>query len=110
MLFRSRRLGYRVQVVSSGETAVTHLKKRHYDLLIVDMVMDGIDGVEAYKRILEFEPNQKAIILSGYAMSNRVQTAIKLGAGSFVTKPISQKVLANAVRKELDKKHGRRRN
>lgn len=105
-----RRLGYRVQVVSSGETAVTHLKKRHYDLLIVDMVMDGIDGVEAYKRILEFEPKQKAIILSGYAMSNRVQTAIKLGAGSFVTKPISQKVLANAVRKELDKKHGRRRN
>lgn len=104
-----RRFGYRVQAVSSGEKAVSHLRKRRYDLLIMDMVMNGIDGVEAYRQILELEPDQKAIVLSGYAMSNRVQAAIKLGAGAFVTKPVTQQVLVNAVRKELDK-GGKKRN
>ncbi len=60
--------------------------------------------VEAYRRILEAHPDQKAIILSGYAMSNRVEKALKLGAGMFVSKPITQKILAEAVRRELDKK------
>ncbi|MCZ6819718.1 MAG: response regulator [Calditrichaeota bacterium] len=98
------RLGYKVHVLSSGERAVKHVKTRPYDLLIMDMVMDGIDGVEAYRRILEAHPDQKAIILSGYAMSNRVEKALKLGAGMFVSKPITQKILAEAVRRELDKK------
>ena len=99
-----KRLGYKVNVVSSGERAVTHLKKKLYDLLVMDMVMDGIDGAEAYRQILDAKPGQKAIILSGYAMSNRVEEALRLGAGSFVAKPITQKVLANAVRRELDRK------
>ena len=52
------------------------------DLLVLDMIMDpGIDGLEAYKRILELHPEQKAIIASGYSETPRVKEAIKLGAG-----------------------------
>ncbi len=105
-----KRLGYQVHVVPSGEKAVRHIKTRPYDLLVMDMVMSGIDGVEAYRRILEHRPNQKAIILSGYAKSNRVAQAFKLGAGSFVSKPVTQQTLAEAVRRELDKKSKKRRN
>ncbi len=103
-----KRLGYKVQVLSSGARAVNHVKTNAYDLLVMDMVMDGMDGVEAYRRILELYPRQKAIILSGYAMSNRVTQAMKLGAGSFVTKPVTQKALAEAVRRELDRKTKKR--
>lgn len=99
-----RRLGYHVHVLSSGETAVKHMQNKDYDLLVMDMVMGGIDGAETYRRILQFQPNQKAIILSGYAMTNRVQAALRLGAGTFVSKPVSQSSLAEAVRKELDRK------
>ncbi|MFQ5864232.1 MAG: response regulator [bacterium] len=98
-----KRLGYRIHTATSGEEAVDYVKKEPQDLLILDMVMDGIDGTETYRRILEFRPHQKAIVLSGYAMSKRVEKALHLGAGNFVPKPISLRALATAVRKELDK-------
>jgi len=97
------RLGYQAESVGSGEAAIRHVKKHPQDLLIIDMVMDGIDGTETYRRILDFAPQQRAIILSGYAMSQRVEEALRLGAGSFVTKPITLQSLARAVRNELDR-------
>ncbi|MFQ5639975.1 MAG: PAS domain S-box protein [bacterium] len=97
-----RRLGYRIHTAKSGEEAIDYVRKVSQDLLILDMVMDGIDGTETYRRILEFQPQQKAIVLSGYAMSKRVEKALKLGVGGFVSKPISLNALATVVRKELD--------
>ncbi|MFQ5822964.1 MAG: PAS domain S-box protein [bacterium] len=103
-----KRLGYKVHTVSSGEQAVKYVKMYPQDLLLLDMVMDGIDGAETYRQILENQPEQKAILFSGYAMSPRVQDALRLGAGSFISKPLTLKTLATAVRKELDKKWKKR--
>lgn len=100
-----KRLGYRVHQVSSGEEAVNYVRRNPQDLLILDMVMEGIDGVETYRQILEFKSDQKAIMLSGYAISERVEEALSLGAGSFVAKPITPSVLANAIREELDRRN-----
>ncbi len=98
------RLGYQVRTVSSGEIAISCVKKNPQDLLVLDMVMGGMDGTDTYKQILEFQPTQKAIILSGYAISERVKEALRLGAGSYVSKPITLDSLAAAVRNELDRK------
>lgn len=98
-----KRLGYNVHSVPSGEEAVKYVKSAAQDLLVLDMVMDGIDGAETYRQILEFNSKQKAIILSGYAMSQRVEEVLRLGAGTFVSKPVSPKMLANTIRKELDR-------
>jgi DNA-binding NarL/FixJ family response regulator len=67
------------------------------------MIMDGIDGTETYRKMLESYPAQKAIVLSGYAMSERVEEALRLGAGAFVTKPTNLNTLANTVRQVLDR-------
>ena len=64
----------------------------------------GIDGLETYRRILEIQPGQKAIIVSGFAKTDRVETAQELGAGEYVKKPYVIEKLGMAVRKELDKK------
>ncbi len=99
------KLGYHAGAVESGERALEFLNETPQDLLILDMVMEpGIDGTETYRRILEINPTQKAIIVSGYAESDRVEIALEMGAGAFVRKPLSLKVLAVAVRKELDRK------
>jgi len=98
-----KRLGYKIHAVSSGEQAVDYVKEYEPDLLVLDMGLDGIDGTETYRQILEFRPNQRAIILSGYAMSQRVEEALRLGAGAFITKPIALNALAVSVRKELNK-------
>ncbi|MEZ5357757.1 MAG: PAS domain S-box protein [Candidatus Zixiibacteriota bacterium] len=99
-----KRLGYTVYAVTGGEQAVEFLQETPCDLVVLDMVMpSGIDGTETYRRILEIYPNQKAVILSGFSESDRVQEAQKLGAGEFVKKPVTRSILATAVRNELDR-------
>jgi CheY-like chemotaxis protein len=99
-----KKLGYSVTSVSSGEEAVYYLKKNSADLLLLDMIMDpGIDGLETYKRILEFHPDQKALIVSGFSETNRVKEAQRLGAGAYVKKPFLLEKIGLAVRGELDK-------
>lgn len=98
-----QRLGYRVDVVPSGEKAVCCIKKQPVDLLILDMVMpEGIDGLETYRQVLEVRPGQRAIIMSGFAESERVWEAQSLGAGTYLRKPLKLEKLARAVREELD--------
>lgn len=98
------KLGYEVTVVKSGEAALAALKESEYELMVLDMIMpDGIDGTETYRRALKMRPDQKAIIVSGYAETDRVQEALALGAGDYVRKPLSLKSISKAVRRELDK-------
>jgi CheY-like chemotaxis protein len=95
-------LNYRVAVAASGESAVEYLKTNNVDLIILDMITDpGIDGLETYRRILEKQPRQKAIIVSGFARTERVNKAQKLGAGEYMVKPYVIAKLGMAVRKEL---------
>lgn len=99
-----KKLGYQVEIARSGIEAVGKTKDNKFDLIVLDMIMPpGIDGAETYRRILEFHPKQKAIIVSGYSESERVLLAQKLGAGEFVRKPISFNIIARAVRTELDR-------
>ena len=95
-------LGYSVTVISSGEGAVDYLKDNPADLLILDMIMDpGIDGLETYKRIIEFHPGQKAIIASGFSETDRVKEAQRLGAGKYIKKPYTLEKIGMAVKNEL---------
>ncbi|HOI75485.1 MAG TPA: PAS domain S-box protein [Syntrophales bacterium] len=97
-------LDYRVAAVASGEEAVEYLRANQADLIILDMIMDpGIDGLETYRRILEIQPRQKAIIVSGFARTERVNQAQDLGAGEYVRKPYVIEKLGMAVRRELDR-------
>lgn len=99
------RLGYKVDVAASGEDAVAYLKSNHADLIVLDMIMDpGIDGMETYRQILEINPRQKAIIVSGFSETERVKKAQEMGAGDFVPKPYVLGKIGSAVRKELNKK------
>jgi PAS domain S-box-containing protein len=98
------RLGYRVHKVSSGEEAMEYLKTHQADIMVLDMIMDpGFDGLETYRRILEINPKQKAIIVSGFSETERVNEAQKLGAGAYVKKPYMIEKIGVAVRDELGK-------
>jgi PAS domain S-box-containing protein len=98
------KLGYSAVSVSSGEDAIEYLKKHEVDLLILDMIMDpGINGRETYERILENNPNQKAIIASGFAETNDVKKAQQLGAGKYIRKPFTLENLGIVVKEELGK-------
>jgi two-component system cell cycle sensor histidine kinase/response regulator CckA len=97
-------LGYVAKSAESGEQAVELLKREQADLLILDMIMEpGIDGLETFHRVKKLHPHQKAIITSGYAETDRVQVAQRLGAGSYLKKPYTVHNLAVAIKSELNR-------
>lgn len=97
-------LGYRVDAVSSGEDAVEYFRTNKPDLILLDMIMEpGIDGLETYKRILEINPKQKAIIVSGFSETDLVREALELGAGAYIKKPYLIEKIGIAIREELKK-------
>lgn len=99
-----KKLGYHVSCAESGEQALEILLNASYDILVLDMVMpDGIDGTETYRRALEMNPDQKAIIVSGFAESERVREAKQLGVRAFVKKPLTKIIIGRAIRNELDR-------
>jgi PAS domain S-box-containing protein len=98
------KLNYRVVVAASGEEAVEYLRDHQADMVVLDMIMDpGIDGLDTYRNILEINPLQKAVIVSGFSETERVTEAQRLGAGAYVRKPYVQERLGLGVRKELDR-------
>jgi CheY-like chemotaxis protein len=97
-------LGYKVEAVSCGEDAVEYARHHSLDLIILDMIMvPGISGLETYERIIEFKPDQRAILASGYSKSDDVKKTLSLGAGTYLRKPYSIEQLARAVKLELTK-------
>jgi len=98
-------LGYRVDAVPGGEEAIEYLKNKKADLIVLDMVMDpGISGMETYQKILEMNPGQKAVMVSGFSENDQVTKAREMGAGAFVRKPYILEKIGLAVRQELDQK------
>ena len=82
------KLNYAGSSVSNGEEAVQYIKSKSPDLVVLDMIMDaGIDGFDTYKKIIELRPEQKAIIVSGFAETDRVKKTQGLGAGEYIKKP-----------------------
>jgi PAS domain S-box-containing protein len=98
------RLGYEVRAVASGEEAVEYLRGKKADILVLDMIMaPGMDGLETYQRVLEINPGQKAILVSGFSETDRVRQAQQLGAGAYVKKPYILEKIGVAIRDELSK-------
>ena len=98
------KLGYSAEAVSSGAEAVEYLKKNSVDLIVLDMIMPkGMSGRETYKEIIKIHPDQKAIIASGFAETEDVKAAQKLGVGKYIKKPYTMKKIGIVVKEELEK-------
>jgi signal transduction histidine kinase/ActR/RegA family two-component response regulator len=104
-----RTSGYKVLTAHNGQAAIELLDSAAraqgpaIDLVLLDMIMaDDFDGLDTYKKMLEFNPRQKAIMVSGFAATDRIKEALKLGAGQYIQKPYDFDNLGRAVRRELD--------
>ncbi len=96
-------LGYEVDAVDSGEQALEWLDENTADLVVIDMIMGpGISGEETFSRIRRRNPDQKAILISGFSESDAVKKALAGGARGFLKKPYNLARLGQAVRDALD--------
>ncbi|MFN8007924.1 MAG: response regulator transcription factor [Terriglobia bacterium] len=92
--------GYEVITASSGEEALDQLKKQLTDLIILDLVMPGLGGLEVCRRIREFS-QVPIIVLSAKGSENDKVAALDLGADDYITKPFSMDELLARVRAVL---------
>ena len=83
---------------SSGIEAVQHVKQLLPDVVIMDLVMPEIDGVETTRRVKAISPSTQVIVLTSFADDDKVFPAIKAGAISYLLKDVSPLELARAVR------------
>ncbi|MBW1698096.1 MAG: response regulator [Deltaproteobacteria bacterium] len=98
------RLDYNATAVSGGDEAIEYIKKHQVDLIVLDMIMEpGMSGLETYREITKMRPHQKAIITSGFAETEDVKKAQKLGAGKYVKKPYTLEKIGLAIKEELEK-------
>ncbi len=98
-----KKLGYSVCSVPCGEEAVEYLRYKRADMVILDMIMDpGIDGLETYKRISEIKPDQKFVIVSGYAETERLKEIQRLGCRFCIKKPYSIAEIGETIKKGLN--------
>lgn len=93
------REGYDVVTVAGAREATTWYRahSREVDLVIIDMVMPGIDGLECFKALREIDPNVRAILSTGYGLDGHAQDALDAGMVGYVQKPYHTQDLITAV-------------
>ena len=79
--------GYAVSTAENGEIALELLDRSIYDLIITDLVMDKIDGIQVLKKAKELNPDTMVIILTGYGDMTSAIDALRLDADDYMLKP-----------------------
>jgi DNA-binding NtrC family response regulator len=95
-------LGYHVDTAHDGFAALELVKKRAYDVALLDLRMPGMDGLELYRRIREVSAGTVAIVVTAYAASGTAQSARAAGAWQIVPKPVDTGGLLKLVAQALD--------
>jgi len=94
--------GYAAEAVESGEAALTALESRRYDLLLLDVWLPGMDGLEVLARVRTLDPEVPVVVISGHGSIETAVKAVRMGAQDFVEKPLALEktllVVKNALR------------
>lgn len=95
---------FRVRTASDGQSALSALRQQRADLLISDIRMPGMNGIELARVAREFIPDLAVIFVTGYADLNSAKDAIQQGAYDYIMKPFDLEEIRSAVRKALKRR------
>ena len=98
------RMGHSVVCVDSGEAAIEELKKRNFDVVVLDIKMPGIGGLKTLKRAKKIDPEIEIIMLTGQATIDSAVESMKMGAYDYITKPCRLNELDILLKKAYEKK------
>ena len=89
---------YKVSTASNGVEAIDKVRRDRPDLVLLDMVMPGPDGLETLKRIREARPTTKVVMLSCVRDTRKVAMAMRLGAHDYLSKPVQKEEMDDVLR------------
>ena len=94
-----------IELSSDGEEGLELFKKNQYDVVLLDIKMPGMDGIEVLETIMAETPDIPVIMISGHGNIDTAVEAIKKGAYDFIEKPLDLNRLLITIRNALDKSH-----
>ena len=95
--------GYRVQAAASGEEALQILSKTPFEIIITDLFLPGVSGIDILKKVKTDSPYTNVILITGHASAESAVEAMKEGAFDYITKPFNFEKLKLIVAKALEK-------
>ena len=95
---------YNVDTSLSGEDALEKVRQHNFDVIILDVLMPGIDGIEALREIKKAKPFIEVIMLTGHASVEAGVEGMRLGAYDYVMKPCEAEELISKINKAYERK------
>jgi len=95
--------GLKVTGATRGAEAVDLVDKQQFDIIVLDLAMPGMDGLETLQKIKEKDPNAEIVMLSGHGSLKSGIEAIKLGAEDFLEKPVDLRELIEKIAEAREK-------
>lgn len=94
---------YDVSIATNGEECLKFLKENPVDLVMLDIKMPKISGLDILNKIKSSRPGIKVIMVTGYRSVDTASEAIKIGADDYIVKPFASKDILETVKKILSK-------
>ena len=94
--------GHKITTVKDGYQAIDEVKKGKFDIIFLDIVMPGINGLETYKKIKEINPEVHTIMMTGYSVVELVEQALLEGVHDCLHKPFDITEIIKNVEKVLE--------
>lgn len=104
-----QKVGYQVAEAANGQEALELLVKQPFDVVLTDIRMPGIDGVELLRKIKEASPDAIVILMTGYASLSSAVEALRLGAHDYLIKPSTSQDIRQSVARGVERAHNLRR-
>jgi signal transduction histidine kinase len=98
-----RRAGYRVETYADGPSGLEGIRQHHPSVLIVDLKMPGMSGMEVIERLEEIDPNVVVVVITGFATVGTAVEAMKAGAYDFIPKPFTAEELRAIVGRAVER-------
>ncbi len=96
--------GYTVVNSSNGEEALEKNSPQSYELILLDLLMPGMDGIEVLKRLKKIDPHSIIVIITAYASVESAISAMKIGAFDYIQKPFKHDELLLTVERAIEHK------
>ena len=100
--------GFEVEVAENAPVGLRKLREEQFDVLLLDVMMPGMSGLEMLRQIRQFAPDLIVIIITGYATVELSVQAIREGAHDFIAKPFTSDLLLQVINRELERQDLRR--
>ena len=95
---------FHVESVQDGRDALRKIEENSYDVMILDVMMPNIDGLEVLRRVKETHPNVDVIMITGLSQIDTAVQAMKLGAFDYISKPFEPDELKLVVQRALERR------